>query len=413
MKTQIWLLAALTLFAPIISHAQKNAVAAQTQNLNEPNARLELERVAKALVDKELFGSKQSLERERQFVADNSAALQIFRNALQLPYRAAPLPDTPAALTQLTSENFSVLADYRYMARLLVTESRVRAADKDFTGALQSAVDTQRLGALIRSDGPLIQMMVGVAIEAIARKQLRELLPQLDRANMIIALQLLQSATAAAPTYAETVRVEAAWTQIFAEQLVQGVPQPLAQQMRAERQRLVEQEIAQSLVPYIVSAQQARGDLISEEFMEGIGEEVPVPAELTADIVPALVAKQFAVNKKLYQSSRFLYENNRAQNALLLADFALRAYELEHGKPAISWDEIVPKYLPQAPVDPFDYVHALRLTTRDQKTVPYSIGPDGLDDKGVPIDNGEAAKYERFRVNIENRGDIVSGINLQ
>ena len=153
--------------------------------------------------------------------------------------------------------------------------------------------------------------------------------------------------------------------------------------------------------------------MLSEEFMEGLGEDVPLPAELTADIVPALVAKQFAVNKKLYHSSRFLYENNRAQNALILADFALRAYELEHGKVATNWDELVPKYLSQAPLDPFDYEHALRLTMRNGKTVAYSIGPDGLDDKGVAIENPDATEQQRFRVEIGRRGDIVGGINVR
>ena len=119
------------------------------------------------------------------------------------------------------------------------------------------------------------------------------------------------------------------------------------------------------------------------------------------------------MNKKLYRTSRFLYENNRAQNALLLADFALRAYELEHGKAATNWDDIVPAYLPQAPADAFDYEHALRLTTRDGKTVAYSIGPDGLDDKGTPIENPDATEWQRFRVEIGRRGDIVSGVNVQ
>ena len=257
MKKQIWLFAVLPLFAPVVASAQDVVESAKTeQKLDELNARLELARAAQAFVNKEHFGGEQSLADERKIVADNAEALQILRGALQLPFRAAPLPETPAALTKLMSDNFSVLADYRYMARLLVTESRVRAADKNFAGAVKSAVDTQRLSALIRSDGPLIQMMVGVAVEAIARKQLRELLPQLDETNAKTALQILRSAADLSPTYAQTVRTEAAWNRVFAEQLLEGVPQPLAQQMRAERQRLVEQEIAQSALPYIVSAQQ-------------------------------------------------------------------------------------------------------------------------------------------------------------
>ena len=287
MKTQIWLLVLMPLVAPLTTYAQGNVAIVQTQQTDEPNARLELARAAKAFVNKGHFGGEQSLADERQIVADNAAALQILRGALQLPFRAAPLPETEKvaadALVKMTSDNMKPLADYRYMARLLVTESRVRAADKDFAGAVQSVLDTQRLSALIRGDGPLIQMLVGVAIEAIGRKELRALLPQLDAANAKTALKILQSETGASPTYAQTVRVEVAWNQVFYEQLLQGVPQPIAQQMRAERQRLVEQEIAQSAVPYIISEQQARTDSLSEDYMEGIGEDVPLPAAITAD----------------------------------------------------------------------------------------------------------------------------------
>ena len=413
MKKQLWLIAVLPLFALVTAQAQE--IPTTERKADEPNARLELARAAKALVDKKLFGSEQNLDRERKLVADNAEALRLLRAALKLPFRGEALPETAneKALVKITSDNFSVLADYRYMARLLVTESRVSAADKNLAGAVRSGVDGQRLGVLVRSDGTLIQMMVGVAIEAIARRQLRELLPQLEATNAKTALKTWQSATIKSPTYAQTLRYEAAWNRISYEQLIRGVPQPIAQQMRAEWARLMEQEIAQSQVPYVISEQKARVDLMSEESIEGLGEEVPVPAALTAENANNLVARQFAVDKKLYRSARFLYENNRTQNALLVAEFALRAYELEHQKSATNWDDIVPAYLPQAPADPFDYEHSLRLTTRDGKTVAYSIGPDGLDDKGAPIDNGADAKWGRFRVDAGNRGDIVGGVNVQ
>ncbi len=419
MKKQILLVALLPLFAPIVAHAQDtNVASAIEQKVDEPDARLELARAAKAIVVK---SDKKDLEIEREVVASNAEGLQIIRGALELPFRAEPLPETEKLSEQelmKMQHDIKPMASYRNMARLLATESRVRAADKNFVGAMQSALDIQRLGRLIQSDEMIGLMLTGNAIESMARHQLRALLPQLELATLKITLRELTERQATAPTYAHTLRIDTAWSLLFYKSILQGVPQPVAQQMLAEWQRLAQAEIAQSQVAYIVSAQQARVDAFSEEYIDDLLEEVPLPDALTADVVPAevvtdLVAKQFKPNQTVYRVSRFSYENNRTQNSLLLAEFALRAYELEHGKSAQNWDDLVPAYLPQAPLDPFDYEHSLRLTTREGKTVPYSIGPDGLDDKGVPIDNGEAAEYGRFRVNIENRGDIVSEINLQ
>ena len=419
MKKQIWLVALLPLFAPVVAHAQNTVVAVEAkQEVDEPNARLELARAAKAIVVK---SDERILEREREVVASNAEGLQIIRGALQLPFRAEPLPEAE----KLSDEELIKLlgdirpwASYRNMARLLATESRVRAADKNFTGAMQSAFDAQRLGVLIQSNGQVGDMLTGNAIEALARQQLRSLLPQFELATLKIALRELSQRQATTLTYAHTLRTNAAWDRLSYELLLREVPQTVAQQMRAEWQRLAQAEIAQSQVAYIISAQQARVDIFSEEYMEALEEEVPLPDALAADVVPAdvvtdLVAKQFRPSQIFYRTSRLSYENNRAQNALLLAEFALRAYELEHGKVATSWDELVPAYLPQAPADPFDYEHALRLTTRDGKTVAYSIGPDGLDDKGTPIENPDATPEQRFRVEIGRRGDIVSGVNVQ
>lgn len=417
MKKQILLIALLPLLAPMVAHAQK--IPLVVPKADEPNARLELARAAKALH----IGSEEDLERGRELVANNAEALQIIRGALQLPFRAAPLPEagkfSEEELMEMTGDNnVKPMARYRFMARLLVMESRVRAADKDFVGAMQSALDAQRLGMLVQSDGPLAQILVGSALESSGCHQLRVLLPQSEIASLKIALRELSQRLSTAPTYAHTLRATAAWDLLFYKLQLQGVPQPVAQQMLDEWQRLSQAEIAQSQVAYIISAQQARVDIFSEEYIEDLGEEVPLPDALTADVVPAevvtdLVAKQFAVNRSYYHTSRLLYEKNQAQNALLLAELALRAYELEHTKPATSWAELVPAYLAQAPADPFDYEQSLRLATRDGKTVAYSIGPDGLDDKGAPIDAGADAAARRFRVEFNSRGDIVSGINLQ
>jgi hypothetical protein len=45
----------------------------------------------------------------------------------------------------------------------------------------------------------------------------------------------------------------------------------------------------------------------------------------------------------------------------------------------------VPKYLDEVPADPFDG-NPLRMSAKDGGVLIYSIGPDGKDDGGAPLD---------------------------
>src|SRR5262249_40180132 len=72
---------------------------------------------------------------------------------------------------------------------------------------------------------------------------------------------------------------------------------------------------------------------------------------------------------------------NIAKTRLLVAELALRAFEMEHDAPPQTLDELVPTYLPSLLADPFDAnSHPLRYRSLEKGFVVYSVGPDGIDD---------------------------------
>jgi hypothetical protein len=108
--------------------------------------------------------------------------------------------------------------------------------------------------------------------------------------------------------------------------------------------------------------------------------------------------------------------DSEAENALLLVTLALHAYHLEHHAYPQTLDFLVPDYLKAIPQDPFGRTGALQYHTVDAKYTLYSVGPDGKDDGGQPIDDPQRAlnggtEYSRHVVQSSSKGDIVAGVN--
>lgn len=76
------------------------------------------------------------------------------------------------------------------------------------------------------------------------------------------------------------------------------------------------------------------------------------------------------------------FVNAQARERLLISVLAVRLYKMEKGRYPQRLDELVPQYLDEVPLDPFD-LKPLRYKKRQGKWIIYSIGPDCKDDGGV------------------------------
>jgi len=134
------------------------------------------------------------------------------------------------------------------------------------------------------------------------------------------------------------------------------------------------------------------------------GTTAPVP-------VPSDPINQILV--PVYDQTAFAFAENDAQNGLLEAAVALRAYRLVHGAYPASLDALA---LPrERTIDPFANGAPFKYRRDGGSYMLYSVGPDRKDDGGKAIDSGvsRASKpNERYSVKDDSAGDIVAGKNI-
>jgi hypothetical protein len=117
-------------------------------------------------------------------------------------------------------------------------------------------------------------------------------------------------------------------------------------------------------------------DAASKPYAQGramLSQAPPPNGLLTRIIAPAL-------NPFLTQDNLAVAHHAEAQTAI-----ALTRYRLAHGAFPLKLDALVPEYLDDVPVDPFDG-KPLRFVVKPDKCLIYSVGLDGKDDGGSPYD---------------------------
>ena len=85
---------------------------------------------------------------------------------------------------------------------------------------------------------------------------------------------------------------------------------------------------------------------------------------------------------------------------------ALRAYRLENGAYPASLKPLAPKYLSQIPRDPFGRGEPWRYRKVGKTYLAWSIGPDGIDNKGISIPKKPRSK--RLFIDNKSLGDWVA-----
>ena len=86
---------------------------------------------------------------------------------------------------------------------------------------------------------------------------------------------------------------------------------------------------------------------------------------------------------------------------------AIRLYEIDNGRRPAKLADLVPKYLPAVPDDPFDNPgQPLRYLPNAQRPILYSIGGNGQDQGGVwAEDPDETPRYSDYDIPFFLNGD--------
>lgn len=356
-------------------------------------------------------------EAAREAVARHRPRLDALRAAFGLEYRQPP--------SRSVADTYPYLAQYRTLARLLVAEGRLKERAGDARGAAACYLDAVRLGEDVSWGGPLIGFLTGRAVETVGLRALERAAPTLPGDVAADAARRLASArdrhASAADALTEEKHLCQAWMLAafddprgtsmlsgatprvrdgFAPNL--GMLNPLflvwpRRQVMANFTAHADAHIARARVPYDRAAP-----------------PIPEPSDYLSRIVAPVLGGVHLRDRV----SAFQREST-------IATLALRAHAADHGgKAPATLADLAPRYLPAVPVDPFAQDGARPLGYRAAPGtatgyVLYSVGPDGDDDNGTPIDNtaplkraGERwVKEKARRIQPESDGDAVFGVN--
>jgi hypothetical protein len=188
------------------------------------------------------------------------------------------------------ADHIPELMGEKRLAQALVARGNFAQTEGRINDAVNDGATIIALGIESAHGGPLISALVEIAIESMGVKQLAAAIPSLDKEGALQCLQTLQKAVADRD--------------------------PFAKVMSAERLYYLHEPLREKL----------------SELYERITE----PNEAA----------------KIEAKARSMYEAHGLTLLRIEAQLAARAFELEKGRPATNWSDLVPTYLPAIPNDP-------------------------------------------------------------
>ncbi len=338
-----------------------------------------------------------SIALQKAHVAKNAGALQLMKKALQLPI-VAPLQRSLMGTTMYH-------AQLRSLGRAATERARVQADAGDFNAATQSALDAIEIGAVIQNGAVHMNMLVGIAIEQIGRTELAHWRKNLTATQAMRAAQRLERIEAA-HTELMAIESEEKWLALASlrgifqdaewKKFRAGQPNSWSRAFKTDGW---EKQLRKT------SDAQIEANLVAKLDADIARAQEPYAPNLlrlpdAADPLSALLAGSANLARM-----RLNYEKNRAENRLLLTALALQAFSKATGQYPQSLNQLVPQFLKGVPLDPFAPNAPLIYQKQGQKFMLYSVGPDGSDDGGVPMEPEGGSTLGTEKAN----GDLVAG----
>jgi len=343
-----------------------------------------------------------SLAEKEALVKANSAALATLRQGFRHRCLAPP--------TRSITDERPEYVWFRRLAELLVLEGQVKEGRDDWGGAAESYMDAMRMGADLMRGAALMGRYQGANRQSRGRLAMWSVVDRLDAQQARAAARRMEDIIARRVPPADTLQEEKWFGEAALMEMFQGKLKdktgrlvgrmPDYQKRRAIEvySRQVDRAIADVRLPY------PKSTVRTIDFRPSRNPFTRLPEVLAAILLPVY-----------HGPFRFAYHD--AQNALLTVSLALRAYYLEHRAYPASLAGLAPSYLKRIPDDPFALAGPPRYRRAGATYLLYSIGPNSKDDGGTPV--YPAPKVRRpvpkapYYVEVDSKGDIVAGVNIQ
>ena len=285
------------------------------------------------------------------------------------------------------------LAKARNLSRLLILEARHYERNGYLDKAIGNCLDVMKLGYDLDCERIMITTLLGVAIRGISRSTFGDLIasenltPQMGKKALKRLIELERNAVP--PAY--IIRGELAYAKSGLEKALSCVPQQAkeedvgdtCEELSHKTLLLLDKHLKQMAADLEKAGyQHMKAGL--EQVIEELEQTERALRKGTEPIIPVEAIPKLLVLQRLrpLQETAKAMLRAQASQRLLIALLAVKLFKMEKGRFPKSLDELVPQYLAEVPLDPFD-LKPLRYKKRQGKWIIYSIGPDGKDDGGV------------------------------
>jgi hypothetical protein len=310
----------------------------------------------------------------------------------------------------------------RGFASALSARAMLHLGEGRYEDAWQDLLACHRLGRLVSHGATLIELLVGVAVDAIAARgdlvylerarlnaqqikdrlrglqQLPPLSPVAEHLDlgerfmfldcvMLVARggpRLLEGFAGGRPPKALTPEEKKGLAMIDwdpalrnGNRLYDRMAAAARLKDRGAREKELE-KLEQEFKALKMSLTKDRADAVAQAFL-GMG---PTPQIIGKTIGDVMISLLLPAVRKVQQASDRAEQTQRN----LEVAFALAAYRAEHGRYPMKLDALAPKYLPQVPNDLFSG-KALVYRPSEKGYLLYSVGVNGQDDQGRSYDD--------------------------
>lgn len=320
-----------------------------------------------------------------QLLARHATTLRLLREAASMPACRFDHDYARPSMSMLLPE----LNGERTAASLLRLDARHAAATRDPRRAVDDVNAMFRLSRAAGSAPVVVTGLVQMGIDRMGVLALEDVLPCLG-ARELGELRIGDPASIGRLARRSLQGEEAFGLSVFSDLATGGLT---IQQIAGPPQRSAESDPADfPPLPLLMRVFVMPSDMRAyQQYMESCQARAEQPFVKTTerDREATLVAAHHGLLTSIIVPAldRFLLQAAEAEafHAAAYVGIAADRYRLDHGTFPPSLDALVPQYLDDVPLDPFDGA-ALKFRRRGDECLIYSIGPDRKDDGGTPFD---------------------------
>lgn len=333
---------------------------------------------------------------QKPVVEQAQPAFALLRQGMKYPYRADRSDNyfvhQPTVGDVLKTHNY---APVREMARMLVVESRVKAASGDTSGALQSSLDAVRLGTDYGQGDSLLEGLLGILLQMTGVFEGIRHVDGLSASESRAGAERLEQMLKQERTFAQIMTAERdtmsydMLDEVFRTGKLQGLNSATSQMCDFQG---TQWKFAFGAMVFAYTKQGLVNDFAQQH--DRILRRTKMPYQLAKRLEPVQPSSNPLVRYWVDYDFKRAFRHTVRQssyNRVLLTQLAIQAYREEHaGIPPTSLSELATgrnPYISAVPNDPYSMTGDFPLGYDPIKGKAYSVGENGIDDGNTGDDN--------------------------